>query len=377
MRYRRLFILISLLAALGLLAACQPAGTEPQIPATEEGEATPVIEPTDEREVEEGGGLPPAAVLAVEAALSEALGISVEQIETVSFEQREWPNACLGLPAQDEMCAEVITPGFLVTLAAGGETYQVRTNLEATNVRIEGEEISAGEGTETPDPEAEQPPAVVAARQALAERLDIELEAVDVLSFEAREWPDACLGLAAADEMCAQVITPGYLVTLRAEGEIHEARTNQDGSAVRFAGSGVSLGTRPVSRETVVVLQRSGGIQGEVVEWRLYRDARVEKASGPPGPDQTVESRMLDNPRHLQQLLADLEAAGFFELSGNYMPTDPCCDRYHYLLAATLDDQSNTIETVAGTEDVPPAVWESIELVESLMTGLFPEPITK
>lgn len=377
MKDRRLFILITLLVTLGLLAACQPAGIEPEIPPTAEGEETPMPEPTDEREVEEGGGLPPAAVLEAQQALSEALGIGTEAMETISFEQREWPDACLGLPAEDEVCAEEITHGFLVTLSAQGETYQVRTNLEATNVRIEGEETRADPQEETADPAAGQPAAVGTARQAVARRLGVALESVEVVSLESREWRDACLGLATADEMCAQVITPGFLVTLRAGGQVYEARTNQNGTVVRFAGGGAPVAKRPAARETVVVLQRSGGIQGEVVEWRLYRNGRVEKAIGPAGSDQTVESRMLDNPRQLGQLLADLEAGGFFELDGNYMPADPCCDRFQYTLSATLDGESNTIETVSGTEDVPPAVWESIELVESLMTGLFPELITK
>jgi len=35
-----------------------------------------------------------------------------------------------------------------------------------------------------------------------------------VVSVEPTEWPDACLGAAAPDEVCAEIITPGYTIVV-------------------------------------------------------------------------------------------------------------------------------------------------------------------
>jgi hypothetical protein len=44
-------------------------------------------------------------------------------------------------------------------------------------------------------------------------------------------WPDACLGAAHPGELCAQVVTPGYRVTLRGNGQPTEYHTTLTGAA--------------------------------------------------------------------------------------------------------------------------------------------------
>ena len=77
------------------------------------------------------------------------------------------------------------------------------------------------------------PPLIDAIKKDLALVLSIPEEEILVLSSVERDWPDACLGLAGDDEICAQVITPGFEVTLRAQGVEYRYRTNADGSAFR------------------------------------------------------------------------------------------------------------------------------------------------
>lgn len=75
-------------------------------------------------------------------------------------------------------------------------------------------------------------PAAKAARNALASRLGISTSSVIVTSIESREWPNSCLGLERPEEFCAQVIVPGFQVTLKAQGRTYAYRTNVDGSVV-------------------------------------------------------------------------------------------------------------------------------------------------
>ena len=61
----------------------------------------------------------------------------------------------------------------------------------------------------------------------------IHPDKIKVIGSEAAEWPNSCLGLPMTDEMCAEVIVPGYKVILEADGQIMVFRTNKDGSSIR------------------------------------------------------------------------------------------------------------------------------------------------
>ena len=74
---------------------------------------------------------------AVRAAAAEQAGVVEEEVEISLFEEAEWPDACLGLATEDEMCAQVIVPGFRVIAEAGGEILAYRTNADGAILRLE------------------------------------------------------------------------------------------------------------------------------------------------------------------------------------------------------------------------------------------------
>jgi hypothetical protein len=82
---------------------------------------------------------------------------------------------------------------------------------------------------------AGQAAAVANSRTDLAARLNIDPNAITVVSVEAVDWPNACLGIEAPGIMCAMVITPGYRVVLEAEGKQYEYHTNASGDVVKLA----------------------------------------------------------------------------------------------------------------------------------------------
>lgn len=59
-------------------------------------------------------------------------------IEVVSIESAQWPDACLGLPAEGEICATVLTPGYTVVLRVGLDTYEFRTDVTGEQIRVAG-----------------------------------------------------------------------------------------------------------------------------------------------------------------------------------------------------------------------------------------------
>jgi hypothetical protein len=60
--------------------------------------------------------------------LAQRLGLSETEITEESVAQSEFPDAALGAPIEDEMSAQVITPGWRIRLKAKGQTYEYRAN---------------------------------------------------------------------------------------------------------------------------------------------------------------------------------------------------------------------------------------------------------
>ena len=213
------------LVLIGLLsAACgSPGATIATQPAPTETPAPPTPTPDD---------LTPAQRAALQT-LADILKVPVDQIKFISTEAVEWPDACLGLAQGNIVCAQVVTPGFRIILEADGKRYEYHTDTDgSTVIPVPGDSASV----ET----------IVV--NALAAMLGLRPNEIIVVNNTPMEWPDACLGMEQLDMACAEVITPGFLVVLEANGVQYEYHTNQDGSVVLSA--------------TALAWHREGGIAG-------------------------------------------------------------------------------------------------------------------
>ncbi len=145
------------------LAGCATTNTTPltppgSTPAGTNGAAPPSAEngepPATASETGSNGGTPdvsppnnkpdedPAATPVVDQ-LAAQLRIPRDSIEVLQVTRAEWPNTCLGLPAEDEICGMMITPGYAISLAAGGQRYEYRTDETGRRIRL----ASAPRGT--------------------------------------------------------------------------------------------------------------------------------------------------------------------------------------------------------------------------------------
>jgi hypothetical protein len=82
-------------------------------------------------------------------------------------------------------------------------------------------------------PDAASQPLVDSARQALAKDLGVQDSGIKLIGLEAVEWSDSSLGCPKPGETYLQVITPGYRVTLEAQGQRYEYHTDRTTRAVR------------------------------------------------------------------------------------------------------------------------------------------------
>jgi hypothetical protein len=179
-------------------------------------------------ETPEAEGAADAITAAAVAFLADQLGLTPDDIAVVSAEITEFTDSCLGLGGPAESCLQAITPGWLVMLDVGGQAYEVHTDETGQQVRVADE----SQGTGIPaDPDA----AVAAAVAQLASELGVAEADIEMVSLEAAEFNDGCLGLGQPDESCLQAITPGYLIMLSAAGQTYEVRTDETGQQVRIA----------------------------------------------------------------------------------------------------------------------------------------------
>jgi len=68
--------------------------------------------------------------------LGSRLGLESEDLVVVEAAESLWPNACLGFPADGEICAEVLTPGYAITLEVDGLNYSFRTDETMERLRL-------------------------------------------------------------------------------------------------------------------------------------------------------------------------------------------------------------------------------------------------
>lgn len=126
---------------------------------------------------------------------------------------------------------------------------------------------------------ADLTPAQRAATAALSESLGLPADKITLVSTEAVDWPDGCLGVVDEGLDCAQVITPGFRVILEAKGRQVEYRINEDGTYLRPA-------------TVALTWKREGGIAGFCDYMTVYLSGEVHGGSCKQG--QYAEERLID-----------------------------------------------------------------------------------
>lgn len=186
----------------------------------------------------------PEPVRAAASDLAERLGVPEAEIAVAGFEEVTWPDTSLGVREPGQMYAQVLTPGYRVTLRIGEDRYVYHTDRHTQVVLAQAPETRP----ET-DTAADQTALLLAmstrAREHLAERLGIDTDDVFLASIEETTWPDAALGRPEPDQAYAQVETPGYLIMLEFEGGIEAYHADREGRIV--APDGTRIAVDPVA----------------------------------------------------------------------------------------------------------------------------------
>jgi hypothetical protein len=75
------------------------------------------------------------AIEAVRVMAAKDFGYPSNQIQITTVSSEDWPDGCLGLPDDDEMCVMMITSGYEISVTVNGKTATYRTNQNGTMVK--------------------------------------------------------------------------------------------------------------------------------------------------------------------------------------------------------------------------------------------------
>jgi len=67
----------------------------------------------------------------------------------------------------------------------------------------------------------------------VSEFLGVSAENIQIEKVEKMDWPNSCLGLPGADEVCAEAITPGWRLVFNVTGREYRYRVDATGTVIR------------------------------------------------------------------------------------------------------------------------------------------------
>ncbi len=177
-----------------------------------------------------------------------------------------------------------------------------------------------------------EPKAIVdAAVNFAATELNVDAASITVLSVEAVEWRNSCLGVDKLGEMCMDVITPGYRVLLDVNGQPVAVHTNRDASVMRLADptltppslSPTSYDPAEIYAQVVRQLYTVDHTFGQPPLFPLvYLLRQTDDSVGAPGAPANGQTIFPGDQQRILSLLADLPARFVWVDSRDDVPLD-------------------------------------------------------
>jgi hypothetical protein len=155
-----------------------------------------------------------AEKLAIETLVHD-LGLAADLVEVQSTTPVDWPDSSLGCPREGELYAQVITPGYRISLQVDGQMFSVHIG-GGSAVVCRSEEVRSDE------PESPELLEMVArARKDLADRLDVEPDAIELVAASEIVWPDESLGCPVPGETYPRRARAGFFIRLRFDDRVY------------------------------------------------------------------------------------------------------------------------------------------------------------
>ncbi|NJR15219.1 MAG: hypothetical protein HC785_05595 [Calothrix sp. CSU_2_0] len=222
--------------------------------------------------------LPVKVRKAVIQAAVESSNLPVSELQITNI-QKITVDSCLNLPKPGEGCNSIALPGWKVTVKAGRQKLVYHSKEDGSEVRLN----SSASNVRLPQHIAD-----TVLSQA-SQQLGLPISRLQIVAVERKQWSDACLGIRKPGVICAQVVVPGWQVTVSDGrknwiyriGESVTVSYDKDASEIRDRGNlnGVPIPTSelPPALESGIVFRQitSGGFAGRNYQTVLLNDGRL------------------------------------------------------------------------------------------------------
>lgn len=230
-------------------------------------------------------GLPKAVANAVRSQASEYLSLPKQALEIVSYKRRQILDECLKLSSPNA-CDSKDLSRWEVTVTGNGKRLIYETDSKGSQIKLAGGDVK----DDTKNNTANLPKDIAERILAQASRQSGKpVSRLQIVEAQRKQWPDACLGIRKPGVSCAQIVVPGWQVTV-SDGQQRLVYRVGEATAIRFdeekseiADNG-SIKAVPIPSSELpprlgsdVVFRQisSGGFAGLTYETVLLNDGRL------------------------------------------------------------------------------------------------------
>ena len=157
-----------------------------------------------------------AAIDLARQQLSKQKDIDPYTFKIISVEDYTWPDSSLGCGRNGQMAAQVITPGYIITIQSGKGTHVVHATSKHAVICADNITLRNPHAVNAPLRNLDE--MITKARDDLAGRLHANQELIRTVTFIAAEWPDTSMACNIEGETVEHKTTKGYRIALNYRG---------------------------------------------------------------------------------------------------------------------------------------------------------------
>ena len=164
------------------------------------------------------------AINMVKAELSKQSSMDATSFKIISAVEHTWPDSSLGCGKPNQMSAQVITNGYVVTIQTNKGTQVVHAT-DKYAVICERNIILRNHGN-VGAPLKNLEDMIARARSDLANKMHTQPTLIRTLNFAPNEWPDTSMGCVVEGEAVEQKAIKGYRIALNYAGRTYVYHTD-------------------------------------------------------------------------------------------------------------------------------------------------------
>jgi hypothetical protein len=230
-------------------------------------------------------GLPKGVAAAVREQASEYLSLPKQALDIVAYKRRQILDECLALSSPTD-CDRKDLSRWFVTITGNGKRLIYETNNNGSQIKLASGDIKGNTQNNT----ANLPQDIAQRILAQASQQSGQpVSRLQIVEAQRKQWSDRCLGIRKPGVACAQIVVPGWQVTVSdgqqrwvyRVGEATAISFDKDASDIAVRGTvktvPIPISELPPRLGNDVVFRQisSGGIAGLTYQTVLLNDGRL------------------------------------------------------------------------------------------------------